>query len=258
MIEIISTENEGTAPRQGGRPSSLVEQKRTCPTCGTDFITKVHPNGKVAKGYKTTYCTRACSRQVANVRSGEVNRAKYEVNPRRCPCGVAIAYEDRHHVKSYCSPKCRKLYGKKKQLDPANYVTFACRNCGKEVTRYRKYGSGASMYCSNACASTHTKMKHHVAMRDEDVLLDSSWEAFYWGLCRLLKVAIERFDRDGCVDGYGPDFYLPGLGLYVEIKGVEDDADPSKWAAFRASGRQLMVLDRGALLALAAGTVVPA
>lgn len=31
---------------------------------------------------------------------------------------------------------------------------------------------------------------------------------------------------------YTPDFYLPDLDLYIEVKGYETDKDRSKWSQF--------------------------
>lgn len=227
----------------------LVVESRTCPACGEVFETKVNRmTGEVGKGFRTTYCSRACSRQVANKRAGDESRALYDADPRRCPCGAALPYEVRNHVKSYCSPECRATYGKKRQRDEANYVTFDCRGCGKSVERYRKYGNGALLYCSNECAMKHTKTKHHVAMRDEDVLLDSSYEAFVWGALRIMRVPVERFDRQYGVEWapghwYAPDFWLPQHDLAIEVKGLEDDRDADRWIAYQTiTGKRLLCL----------------
>lgn len=159
-----------------------------------------------------------------------------------------------HTYRKFCSPECRKVYGKKRQPDPTNYVTFICQNqsCGKEVTRYKRYGNGANMFCSNACAQRHTRTKAHVVMSDDDVVLDSKWEALFWGLMGFYKVPCERYDRERAVEWsegcwYAPDFYLPEMDTAVEIKGQEDPDDAVRWDLYRTERGRLLVLDRSGL-----------
>src|SRR5262249_36675754 len=100
------------------------------------------------------YCSRACSNTVtAETRAEKVQESRSGYQPPTCPCGnkVLPVAGMRHVYRKYCSDACRDLYGLKRQKDPANWVTFNCQNptCGKEVTRYKKYGSGANKYCSN-------------------------------------------------------------------------------------------------------------
>lgn len=157
-----------------------------------------------------------------------------------CPCGKKTGSPNR----KYCSPGCRMEYGKKKQANPENHRTFNCENCGKEVTRYKKLNY--HKYCSNACANKHTKTKKHIVV-DDAVVLDSGYEAFFWGLCQLFKLPVERFDRkhgvewrEGC--WYAPDFYLPTLDLAVELKGLEDASDKDRWALFEKEQGRLVIL----------------
>ena len=132
--------------------------------------------------------------------------------------------------------------------DPEKQVTFTCQNCGHEVTRPRSWGKGYFKYCSNTCAQRHTKTKQHIVV-DDAVVLDSSWEALFWGVCAFVKLPIERYNRVHGVERpgggwYAPDFWLPSLGLAVEVKGVEDDDDTDKWDAWREQYGPLVVLSR--------------
>ena len=142
-------------------------------------------------------------------------------------------------------------YGKKKQPKPENHVTFNCGNCGKEVTRYKKYGNGHLKYCSNECARKHTKTRKFYAVEDFDIVFESSWEVFFWGLCAMEKLSVDRFDREHGVEWkpgcwYAPDFWLPTLEIAVEIKGQPDAADLARWNAF-AQQRSLAVLGQAEL-----------
>lgn len=220
-----------SAARRGkpGRPlASWRSEARVC-RCGEIFT----PKSKTQ-----SMCSVACRNQAG----AEAVRLD-----RRCPCGIPLPALSESHA-SYCSPECRATYGKKRQRDEANYVTFDCRGCGKSVERYRKYGNGALLFCSNECAVKHTKTKHHIVLRDHDVLLDSSYEAFVWGALRIMKVPVERFDRQYGIEWapghwYAPDFWLPQHDLAIEVKGLEDDRDADRWIAYQTiTGKRLLCL----------------
>lgn len=197
--------------------------------------------------YVPRFCSRPCARQVGNAQRAERKREEWEASERSlCPCGNGrIPYEVRHSTK-YCSTECRTLHGKKKQRDPEKWITFVCLNksCGKTVTRYKSHGN-YHKYCSNECARRHTRTKQHIVV-DDAVVLDSPWEALFWGLCAFRKLPIERFDRERGVEWrsdcwYAPDFWLPSLELAVEVKGSPDGDDPTRWQKFSGS---LTVLGR--------------
>lgn len=218
---------------------------RQCEGCPTVF--------EVPATYRAKrFCSRACSNRATAEARAASTRAHEKYKPPVCPCGKAVPPPPGQQYvyasqKKYCSPECRVKYGKKKQRDPANYVTFECLNCGTEVTRYKKYGSGHSKYCSNACAQRHTRTKVHIVMEDS-VVLDSTWEALFYGLCGYLKIPCDRYDREQGVEWaegswYAPDFVLPSLGMAVEIKGQEDDDDSDRWDLYRRERGLLVVLD---------------
>lgn len=227
---------KGTGPR---KPIEI----RTCEnrSCGKEFEYHAGQTGE-------RFCSRACRNEYASFVNKEAAKDAYELDPRRCPCGTAIPFEYRH-TRQFCSPGHRREYQAKRQKDPDNYITFNCLNpaCGKEVVRLKKY-SQYQKYCSNECAAKHTRIKQHIVV-DDAVVLDSGYEALFWGLCSLFKIPVERADRGLAVpvngDGwYCPDFWLPGPGLWVEVKGFEDDDDRARYAAWRTSGRELAVLSR--------------
>jgi transposase-like protein/ribosomal protein L24E len=151
----------------------------------------------------------------------------------------------------FCSLKCRSLGQGKRQPDPTKQVTFICETCEKSVTKRRIQGK-VFRFCSNQCAKKHTKTVRHYVARDQDMVLDSAWEMAFASTCIMLKIPVERYDRAQAIEytpghHYGPDFYLPGANLYVEIKGQQDPEDAERWAAFRAAGNTLAVLDGDAL-----------
>jgi hypothetical protein len=139
-------------------------------------------------------------------------------------------------------------YQAKRAKDPTKHVMITCQNdkCGKQIERYKGYGNGHLKFCSNECARTHTKIRKFYAVEDFDIVFESSWESLFWSLCAFAKVPVERFNRDlgvaWCEGGwYAPDFWLPVLGIAVEVKGQKDDNDALRWEAF---DRPLAVVGR--------------
>lgn len=196
------------------------KQIRACEFCTNEY----QPNDA-----KQRFCDTQCRDNFNRWESQAQARINWIENPKSmCLCGKRIPFASRH-VRKYCSDECTKLYGLKKQKDPENYVTFNCETCENEVTRYKNYGSGASRFCSNECSAK----SYNVKARIDDVVLDSGWEALFWGLCKFLKIPIERVDRSQAVsfDGktYAPDFFLPTENIYIEIKGMLDDDDIDRW-----------------------------
>jgi hypothetical protein len=241
-----SRQGKGTGPR-------VQHEIRVCQNdeCGTSY--EYRPGQTGAK-----FCSKSCQMSVQGRKTAEEAQREYAESPRRCPCGTGITYEFRHS-RQFCSSECRSKHGVKRLPDPENHATFSCLNCGTEVTRRK--GLGYHKYCSNACAVKHTKTKEHIVV-DNAVVLDSTWEALFWGLCGFRKIPVERFDRESGVawreeSWYAPDFWLPHFGLAVEVKGVEDTDDAEKWTAFRAKF-PLIVLGRDELDALCGTKELPA
>ena len=67
--------------------------------------------------------------------------------------------------------------------------------------------------------------------------LQGRWEVDFYNWCKESNIKVER-PQQGFVyqwNGartYYPDFYLPDLELFIEVKGYEIDRDRAKWAAF--------------------------
>ena len=72
----------------------------------------------------------------------------------------------------------------------------------------------------------------------DDVKLHGSWEVIFytWAKENNLKPnrCLKGFDYfwNGKIRKYFPDFYLPDLNLYVEVKGYETEQDREKWKQF--------------------------
>lgn len=143
----------------------------------------------------------------------------------------------------YCSRTCGGLA----RRDPDRRRTFACDVCGAKVERFASVNA-RGRYCSRTC---YFKRNNTVdKFQDwQGNILDSSWEALFLGLCGLLKVPVERYDREQGIawnhsGWYAPDFWMPTLNLAVEIKGNEDSDDRTRWDAFAEQRGKLAVIDQ--------------
>jgi len=217
-------------------------ETRYCEHCGTAYDYLPGKNGE-------RYCSRACRVAVMAQEKQAGVKAEYELEPRRCRCGASIPYEYRH-TRQFCSPGCRLQYGAKRQKEPDKYITFSCQRpeCGKEVTRLRGY-SPNQRYCSNECSAKHNRTRKFYGVEGLEIVFESSYECLFWALCALWKIPIERADRDQAIEvngngWYCPDFWLPDLDLWVEVKGFEDDDDRDRYAAWRTDDRHLLVIRR--------------
>jgi hypothetical protein len=198
-------------------------------------------------------CSRACARTVDNkARSVRLEAEWLASEKSLCPCGTGrISYAVRFTTK-YCSPECRKEYAKRRPRDPSRWATKTCQTCGEDF-EIRTSSRSSGKFCSNACAAKHTKRVRHYVCRESDMVLDSTWEMLFAGLCGFDKIPCERYDRTNAIewtDGhwYAPDFWLPGLETAVEIKGIEDDDDPERWEVWRiVTEQRLLVLGRSDL-----------
>ena len=68
------------------------------------------------------------------------------------------------------------------------------------------------------------------------IKFQGQWELDFYKWCESKNIDIERstewfeYNWNG-IRKYNPDFYIPSLDLYVEIKGYETDRDRAKWLA---------------------------
>lgn len=230
--------------------------ERTTKKCERDECGQTFEVRGNAADAQRRFCGRPCARLVENQARSVRKQEEWVQSPLSlCPCGEArIPYEVRATTK-YHSPECRERYGKKKGRDPEVWLKYTCQNpsCGAEFERRKSFSRGNVKYCSIPCSNKCTKTKQHIVV-DDAVVLDSSWESLFWGLCGFMKFPVERFDRERGVewrDGgwYAPDFWMPTLSIAVEVKGLEDPDDVTRWVTFRER-TALAVVQRDELDAL--------
>lgn len=225
--------------RHGRKKDSSKWVEHTCDQCGKNF--------SIQQSQKRRFCSRDCTN----------TWQRAQVKARVCDgCGEPLEIEDgattMYTYRKYCSKACRMKYGAKRQKDETKWVTFNCQTCGEETTKRLSSGN-QNKFCSNTCAMKHTKTVRHYVCRESDMVLDSTWEMLFAGICGFDRIHCERYDRARAVEWkpgqwYAPDFWLPKMSTAVEIKGLEDDEDPERWDLWRLTTQQrLLILDRDAL-----------
>ena len=78
------------------------------------------------------------------------------------------------------------------------------------------------------------------------VIFQGKWELYFYDYCISKNISILRNDKafDYVWNGerkYFPDFYLPELDYYVEVKGYKTERDQYKWQQFE---EKLIIIDR--------------
>lgn len=213
-----------------------------CPSCRESFT--------VLASSARVYCGAQCARQAdADKKKRRTEEAWYASPKSLCECGERIPYVKRNTSK-YCSDECRNKYGSKRQPDPTKQITFNCGTCGKQITRWKGYGSTISgkRFCDNKCAIKHTKTVRNYVIRESDMVLDSTWEMLFAGLCGYFKIECLRVDRSLATTSsegrhYAPDFLVDGH-LWVEVKGYDANGQASARQGWINQNGPLTVVDR--------------
>ena len=152
--------------------------------------------------------------------------AEYLQTPRLCCiCNKPIPYKERH--RQTCSKDCYKaLAAENAKKNKLGGLTEAC---GK----YSKKGRYKGTRC------------------------DSTYELIYLVYCELNNIAVKRNNKyfyyvniDGNVRKYYPDFYLPDLDTYVELKGYKDNNVDLKLAAMKQQAKRVSILYKNDLKVL--------
>lgn len=183
---------------------------KTCVVCGADFTT-------LACKKTSIYCSRACKNEMRRI-------SKPPNDIRACEC-CGKEMQVRPHTKTrFCSQAC---FGNSfKHID----VCAICKNefLNTHLTKKKKFCSRA---CANAALSngaTKIYIRGRTGYRTDlgwDLYFKSSLEADFARLMNWLCYSFlyEKTTFQLGTRYYTPDFYLPELNLYVELKGPEDE-----------------------------------
>lgn len=176
--------------------------------------------------------------------AGAANRQRFELAARyrvcaREDCGEEFRLRSARDRRMYHSVECAALA----RTDPDKRTSVTCP-CG---TEFETWAAKPALYHSRECWARFAPSAKRVIVEGNQ--FDSPWEGFFYGLCRLAHVSVQRHDRSDVVEWapgrrYAPDFDMTWRGqrLCIEVKGRERDHDPAKWKAWREQRSLLLVL----------------
>lgn len=81
--------------------------------------------------------------------------------------------------------------------------------------------------------SHHAKRYYH-----NGVMCQGTWELDFYKWCLVQNINVVRctvsfpYNWNGTTRKYFPDFYLPDLDVWIEVKGFETERDHAKWKSF--------------------------
>lgn len=184
---------------------------KLCLECSQKFI----PH-KTTQKYCSVKCKNTAVAKVRKTRSAPL-----------CSCGKTCP--DVHtstgllYWRKYCSSECRKKYHQGRGRKEDTWLTKICETC--EISFEYPHTQKNRRFCSNECAK-RGYLKTRIGVNEDNyaVVLDSSWESVFWGLTRMLKIPIRRYDSSAyntSVGNYRPDFIVND-SITVDVKGYED------------------------------------
>lgn len=230
---IIELHNQGKSQKEIGQAvgRGVATISRTMKRLG---LTPNRPTNGIEKRHLNFGKTKEERSETARTGGKNSNKNGVTATCLRPSCGKEFGQfrnekTGRYSRAKYCSKEC--AYAHRSETSGAK-VEYVCQNrsCGKTFVGW---AIRPQKYCSRQCYQRHVPTKVGL----NGIVFDSSWESLFYSTTQFLHVPCERFNREECVllpDGnsYGPDFFLPTLGLYVEVKGVTRERDPMKWDEF--------------------------
>lgn len=196
---------------------------RFCKKCGKNFVSDY-----------SVFCSKGCanrsrilSEETKNkIRDANLGKTVTSRDPRHCKyCGKQTFSIGGRIPKLFCMPQCpesKELISRK--------ISKACK--GKTGGYREKGGRGKGCYYKG-------------------IWLDSTWE--YALVQRLDELSIqwerdiskhkfEYVDVEGNTRFYHPDFYIPGLNLYVEVKGYWTSETRHKMSSVKERHKHLTII----------------
>ena len=136
--------------------------------------------------------------------------------------------------------KKKPWYASKGQAGPWRICKFSkCRQPNKET----KYNG----HCSVNCQKRKQIKKDTGYQFDLGHAVRSGWERRYAVWLRDRGIEYEYEPKTFTLAGglkYMPDFYIPSMNSWVEVKGVMTEKDQKKIDLFRRTGKRLIVVDK--------------
>jgi hypothetical protein len=184
-----------------------------------------------------TFCNRECKSKVSQAQHTircKLNPNKIIVKPTKGSTGMVLANRKNQYTKQNSTYKMpeqlrEKLGEHMRELNTLNWKDSEFKSKHKAAMQQAVLDHPEAYSSSNRGRSKHSVYN--------GVEMQSSWEEEFakwldangirWNRSTESFPYVWNGDRR-----YFPDFHLPDLGLYVEVKGYQTDRDTAKWDHF--------------------------
>lgn len=189
------------------------------------------------------FCTKECK----NPNSHRNHERLCKQNPNKQKTFLEINKDLIKQMKQQGLIKCTNQFNKARELglpvpkvseETRNKISLNSKNKSQEDRRQASIKSAETIRKKVAEGTWHTSLARKMHYSYKGINLHGKWELRYATWLDSQNIIWERckdqfnYIYDNKERKYTPDFYLPELGCYVEIKGYETDKDRAKWTQF--------------------------
>jgi hypothetical protein len=202
-----------------------------------------------------------CNKEAKSNNSKRQHEVRCKSNPDRISLGYLRDHPQHKGIEDTPCLHCGKIYSN--QIGLSNHIRRCSSNPNRKLelrtaeskakSLSTKIKNGTLTHTEEAKKKISVSMKRAVLANPESysssnrgrtrqivvdgIKLQGQWEVDFYLWAKAAGLEPERpkegfpYQWNG-LRTYFPDFYLPGLDLYVEVKGYETDRDRSKWSQF--------------------------
>lgn len=194
------------------------------------------------KQFKCQYC----NRKGKSLNSNRQHEIRCKLNPQRIEVKPSYGMlgkkgKNQYHYGAICSEETRK-----KLSESSRNIRWTEEQKQKHSERMKQVViDNPEAYSS----SNRGRTKQQIV---DGIKCQGQWEVDFYLWCKRHQIACERCNEwfDYTWQGlrkYNPDFYLPNLDLYIEVKGYATERDHSKWRDFP---KKLTIINKHSILSI--------
>lgn len=186
--------------------------------------------------YKCSYCNRECKSTNALTQHG----IRCNNNPLKINTTVTwdTKRKGRPGVNQYIKARRLGLPDPVMSLEQRKQISENNKKRVWSIEQRKKHSVSMKQAVQNNPESyTSSNRGRTKSIEINGIKFQGQWEVDFYSWCIDNKIKIERniqtfpYTWNG-IRSYIPDFYLPELDAYVEVKGYETDRDRAKWLTF--------------------------
>ena len=179
------------------------------------------------------FICRFCQKEFGGSNSGKNHENRCKLNPdRKMPkIDYATRNTSNQYIKGTAKPWTEEQRARASKENKARWTDDRRKQHSdrmKEVMKQTVANHPESYSYKNFCGRSKKSLYNGQRMHSSWELLVARWldeNSIAW----TRKVPAFKYQWQGSEKSYFPDFYLPGLDAYLEVKGYETDRDREKW-----------------------------